>query len=562
MKQPATPPLDTLQQKQPGLELTPGAAAFNELKSPADLDMLEGGALRPGGTPSVFALGNIGLLAHIASVGVIYGTVLGVIYSVLNNYLYMSATLTATATALVRLPRALRLFAAVFTDCYPIFGYRRRPYLIMGWVMTFVSCFLMAVLPLGDPYYLDPSLSGKDESKMTAKQLALINHDAPNHGIKLIFLLMFANLGTVIAFGASDGVMVELAQREPEAIRGSVQNHVSSVRQVFMILSAFMTGLGLNGVDYGGSFSWTMGFNAIMGVCAFFAFITIPICWFCITEEKAERQSMRSFFVYLYELMQNRVIYQVIFFRFFRQVFSLFSVTASSPIQSTWAKVEPINDGIASMLSSLVTFFALFIVRKYGLHWSWQVVVIVCQFGVVFCDAIPTFMTIWNVYRSQWFWLGVPLLEEIPNSIGDFIATLFVVEVCDIGKEATVMGLMVSISAVGTPFATVMTKSVDAYFDIERKYIVKDDHTVRWQVTYAYIIAYAVNLFSVVFVFWLPRQKKEAQELKRSGGKSKLLGTITVCYLAFAFAWTIMTNILSLFASTKCLRIAGGTGCK
>lgn len=531
---------------------------FNEAKTPADL---EGGALRPGGAPSVFSRQHIGLLAHIAAVGVIYGTILGVIYSVLNNYLYMSATLTATATALVRLPRALRWIAAVFTDCYPIFGFRRRPYLIIGWTMTFVSCLLMAVLPLGEPYYMDPSLSGKDEAKMTDAQLAMINHDAPDRGVKLIFLLMLANLGTVIAFGASDGVMVELAQREPANIRGTVQNHVSSVRQVFMILSAFMTGLGLNGVDYGGSFSWTMGFNAIMGVCAFFSFVTIPICWFCITESKAEVQSMRSFFVYLYELMQNRVIYQVIAFRFFRQIFSLFSVTASSPIQSTWAKVEPLNDGLASMFSSVVTFFALFVVRKWGLHWSWQLVVIACQFFVVALDAIPTFMTVWDVYRSQWFWLGVPLLEEIPNSIGDFIATLFVVEVCDIGKEATVMSLMVSISAVGTPFATVLTKSVDAYFDIERKYIVKDNNDVKWQVTYAYLIAYAFNLFSVIFVVWLPRQKQEAQELKRNGGKSKVMGIITICYLLFAFAWTIMTNVLSLFASTKCLRIAGGSGC-
>lgn len=561
MKQPTTP--SEAADATAKLELAAASplvtSAFQDLKSPT-VD-LEDGALRPGGNPSAFALGNIGLLMHIASVGVVYGTILGVIYSVLNNYLYMSGTLTATATALVRLPRALRLFAAVFTDCYPIFGFRRRPYLLLGWTMTFISCFLMAVLPLGEPYYADPSLSGKDESKMNAAQLATINHDAPDRGVKLVFLLMLANLGTVIAFGASDGVMVELAQREPTATRGTLQNHVSSVRQAFMIFSAFMTGLGLNGVDYGGSFSWTMGFNAIMGVCAFFSFITIPICWFCITEGKAERQSMRSFWVYVYELLQNRVIYQVIAFRFFRQVFSLFSVTASGPIQSTWAKVEPLNDGLATMFSSVVTIIALFVVRRFGLHWSWQWVVIVCQFGVVALDAIPTFITIWDVYRSQWFWLGVPLLEEIPNSIGDFIATLFVVEVCDIGKEATIMGLMISISATGTPFATVMTKSVSAYFDIERKYIVKDDTTVRWQVTYAYIIAYTVNLLSVVFVVWLPRQKREAQELKRTGGKSKFMGILTAAYLLFAFAWTVMTNILSLFASTKCLRIAGGSGC-
>ncbi|POM69312.1 Hypothetical protein PHPALM_14413 [Phytophthora palmivora] len=542
---------------------------YEGVKTPVDI---EGGALEPGGAPSVFSWKHMGLLAHIASVGVVYGTLSGVIYAVLNNYLYMSAVLTATAQAMVRLPRALRVFTAIFSDCYPIFAtcaacvYCHLLGLLPDfWLSTTTvphhGLGDHVLLPLGDPYYGDPALADIDEDELTAEQQAMINHDAPDKGIKLIIFFVFANLGTVISFGASDGYMVELARREPAEIRGTTQSYVSAVRQIFMVLAAFMTGLGLNGEDYGGDFSWTMGFNAIMGVCAAFSFVTIPLCWFCITEEKVPRKSMRKFLAYLYDLVQHRVLYQVIAFRFFRQILSLFSVTASSPIQSTWAKVTPLNEGISEMISCLVTFVSLWIVRRYGLHWSWKVVVVVCQFGVVFVDAFPTFFTIWNVYRSQWFWLGVPLLEEFPNSIGDFIATLFVVEVCDKGSEATIMGLMITISALGTPFSTVLYKTVDSYFEIERKYIVKDDHHVRSQVTYAYLIAYACNLISVIFVVWLPRQKAEVHALKAKGGKSKLLGTLTVCYLVFAFCWIIMTNVLSLFDSTSCLRIAGGSGC-
>lgn len=123
------------------------------------------------------------------------------------------------------------------------------------------------------------------------------------------------------------------------------------------------------------------------------------------------------------------------------------------------------------------------------------------------------------------------------------------------------MGLMITISALGTPFSIVLYKTVDSYFDIERKYIVKDDHHVRSQVTYAYLIACACNLLSVLFVVWLPRQKADVHALKARGGKSKLLGTLTVCYLVFAFCWIVMTNALSLSDSTSCLRIAGGSGC-
>jgi len=204
---------------------------------------------------------------------------------------------------------------------------------------------------------------------------------------------------------------------------------------------------------------------------------------------------------------------------------------------------------------------ALWAVRKWGLHWGWRWVVIICQIFVIFIDCFPTFFTIWDVYRSQWFWLGVPLLAEVPSAIGELIAKFFVIEIADPGSEATIMGLIITINNIGTPFSTVMYKSIDSHFSSTAKDLKKDTYAVRMDVTYAYLIAYAFNLASIVFVFWLPRQKEHVHELKRSGGKSKLMGILTICYILFGFFWVVLTNALTLSTKTSCLRIAGGTGC-
>ncbi|GMF65322.1 unnamed protein product [Phytophthora lilii] len=474
----------------------------------------------------------------------------------------MSAVLVATTQALVRVPHALRVFTGLISDCYPICGYRRRPYMVAGWAISFVCCLAMAVIPLGEPYYGDTSLANIPESEWTVEQQAMINYDAPHRGVKLIVLFVLAHLGTVIAYGAADGYLVELAQREPEGVRGTIQTDVAIVTAGAYVFAAFMTGFGLNSAAYGGTFSWDIGFAGVMGICAACSFFTMPLCWFCVTEEKALAQPTGPFFAYLYDFMQYRVIYQVIAFRFFSQIFSNFSVTAASKIKSLWAKVEPLNDGIASMLSYLVTFFALWAVRKWGLNWNWRWVVVICQVFVVTIDCFPTFFTIWDVYRSQWFWLGVPLLAEVPSSIGELIAKLFVIEITEPGSEATIMGLIISINNIGTPFSTVMYKSIDAHFKLTTAQITKDSHEVRMHVTYAYLIAYAFNLASIAFVFWLPRQKDHAHELKRTGGKSKFMGFVTVGYVTFGFFWVVLTNCLTLSSSTSCLRIAGGTGCK
>eukprot|EP00644_Phytophthora_capsici_P010961 jgi/Phyca11/542614/estExt2_Genewise1Plus.C_PHYCAscaffold_90602 len=460
------------------------------------------------------------MLTHIAAVGTVYGTVSGVIYSVLNNYLHMSTTLVATATALVTFPRALRIFTGMLTDTCPIFGYRRRPYMIIGWSLSFISCLLMAALPLGDPYYGDPSLSDIALVDMTPEQLATLNTDAPSRGVKLIILMMIANFGSVMAYSGFNGALMDASQREPEATRGTLIGDVIVIHYVFMVVSSFMTGIGLNGEDYGGTFSWTMGFNAVMWVCAAASFLTIPFSWYCIQEVKNERAQM-PILPFLYDVFQQEVIYRYSAFRFCFSVFSQITVTASSVIQSDWARVEPLNSGIASMLTAFLT-----------------------------------------ISGTQWFWLGVPLVGEVPFAAADYVAQLLILEIGNQkGFEATLLGLGVTTESVGTPFATVITKSVDGYFDIERTFIEQDNHHVRSQVTYTYLIAYAFNLLSIAAVYWLPKQKDEVHEMQQRNHKSKFFGILTMSYLIFSLAWTLMTNILSLFESTSCLRIAGGTGC-
>ncbi|ETI38474.1 hypothetical protein F441_15643 [Phytophthora nicotianae CJ01A1] len=536
--------------------------SYAELKSPVDPALLENGSLRPAnGSVSAYSWENLGMITHIAAVGIVYGTVSGVIYSVLNNYLHMSTTLVATATALVTFPRALRLFTGMLTDTCPIFGYRRRPYMIIGWSLSFISCLLMAALPLGEPYYSDASLSDIATVDMTPEQLATLNTDAPNRGIKLIILMMIANFGTVMAYSGFNGALMDVSQREPEATRGSVIADVNIVHYVFTIFSSFMTGIGLNSEDYGGTFSWTMGFNAIMWICAAASLLTIPFSWYCIQEVKGERAQM-SGFKFLYNIFQERVIYRYAAYRFFYNVCSQITVTASSVIQSDWANVEPLNSGIASMLTAILTMSGVYVIKKQGLQWNWRYIIMVCQICVVIIDAFPTLFTIWDVYRSQWFWLGVPLVGEVPAAAGDYVTQLFMIEIENQkGFEATLLGLGVTTQSVGTPFATVITKSIDGYFDIGRTFIEQDNHHVRSQVTYTYLIAYAFNLLSVVFVFWLPKQKEEVHRMQRENRKSKFWGILTISYLLFSLTWTLMTNILSLFESTSCLRIAGGSGC-
>ncbi|TMW56674.1 hypothetical protein Poli38472_006684 [Pythium oligandrum] len=537
-------------------------AGYVQTKSPADVKDFENGALRAGDAPNIYSKEHIGLLVQYFGMGVIYSCIYLIVYPFLNTYLHMSGVATSSVSVLTALPYSFKFFFGILSDCFPIFGYRRRPYMLIGFTVCTICCFVMAVLPIDDPYYPDPALASVSPSLLTPEQLAGINEGAPNSGTAFVLLLILANLGIVLANAANGGVLVELSQREPEAVRGTAQTMIWVARQIGGMIAGALVGFGLNSHEFGGTFNGSIGVHGLMWFCTVVSLLTTISSWYNVTEEKVEKRlSFRTEMRKVYDLIHHRVVYQILLFQFFKNMFSYVSVTAAYPIQSTWIKVTPLSTNVASILSSFIGAASLSVVAKYGLGWSWRWIIVATEIGVIILDAIPTFLGVWDVYRNQWFWVGLPLIETIPSNIGFIVSTFCMVEIAEEGNEAIFYGLVVSVSSLASPFSTVITKNVDAHFDIDFPFLQVDDNHVRTEVTYAYLFSYASKLFSLVFLFLLPRQKAETQELKRRGEKSYLIGNATLVMVVFVFVWSIMTNLMSIFPSTACLKVAGGGGC-
>ncbi|KAG6616018.1 Glyceraldehyde-3-phosphate dehydrogenase [Phytophthora cinnamomi] len=262
--------------------------------------------------------------------------------------------------------------------------------------------------------------------------------------------------------------------------------------------------------------------------------------WFFIKEEKTEAANFREYINSFWDLLCSRAVYQVIAYTFFSGIFASITYTASSPVQSYMVGVTPINSTLSDILSNLL--FA-----------AGAVVMVV--------DCACSLITVWDVFRSQWFWLVPPIAVELPYGIGWIISTFVVVELAGMGNEGAMYGLITTVGNISSPFASTLTLLIDGPFNITNTRVQADDHSIRADITYTIIIMYAMTIFSWLFLFLLPNQKAATQELIRKGGHSKILGGITVAYLLFALVWSVTTNVLAIFDSTSCLVIAGGTGC-
>ncbi|KAE9276907.1 hypothetical protein PR003_g28932 [Phytophthora rubi] len=188
-----------------------------------------------------------------------------------------------------------------------------------------------------------------------------------------------------------------------------------------------------------------------MGICAATSHVTGAVAWYCIGEEKVERRSMRVELGKLFDLIQYRVACQVLAYQFFGNMFSYVSVTASTPVQSVWLTISPVNSSIATTISTFIFIASLLAVRQWGLNWNWRWMIVITELAVVFVDCIPTFLTIWDVVRSQWYCLGVPLLEQVPTNIGFIVSNYCMVEIMEEGTEAAFYGLVVAASSLASP---------------------------------------------------------------------------------------------------------------
>ncbi|KAJ0390121.1 hypothetical protein ATCC90586_010671 [Pythium insidiosum] len=243
---------------------------YNAIKTPD----IEGGALRPGGAPKIWSRECFGLLAQYCAIGLVYGTLPGTVYPFLTVYLNMEGTQTTSADVLLTMPWSFKFLFGIITDCFPIMGFRRRPYMVIGWVMCLTCLVTLASMDPGPSYWKKPEYMRLKAEKITPD---MVNESAKDQGGKFIILMMFAAFGYIQAAVASDAVVCEFAQREPEAVRGTTQTAIYTARTIFVIMSKVLSGFFFNGKEYGGKFDFTLSFQQLMMVLAIAVVPIIPI---------------------------------------------------------------------------------------------------------------------------------------------------------------------------------------------------------------------------------------------------------------------------------------------
>ena len=190
------------------------------MELPASASLLHDGAM---GSRAWF-----GYLSQYFAVGLIYGGLPSTVYGVFNGYLNVPAYVYATIGTVMTVPWSLKFIFGMVNDCFPILGYHRKPYMVIGWAFCAATLLYISCVPLPAPYWCRDANGEYITSKNStpgAKHVAAepCNADAAKAGGPYALLMMLAALGYVVADVAADGLTVQLARLEPLESRGRTQ---------------------------------------------------------------------------------------------------------------------------------------------------------------------------------------------------------------------------------------------------------------------------------------------------------------------------------------------------
>jgi folate/biopterin transporter len=330
----------------------------------------------------------------------------------LKDDLGLTPAQVAALTGISSLPWIIKPLFGFMSDGLPIFGYRRRPYLILSGLLGSISWLALANIV---------------DSAWTAT-----------------LVILLTSLSVAISDVIVDSLIVERAREESLAQSGSLQSLSWGCSALGGLITAYFSGLLLEHLSS----------NQIFEITATFPLIISCVAWL-ITEEKidpsnstSEISPVKGQIKQLWEAIKQKQVWLPIAFLFAWQA----TPTADSAFfffSTNELGFEPEFLGRVRLITSFASLIGIFLFQRYLktvpfraiLGWS---TVIAAVLGMT------TLLLVTHTNRAlgiddRWFSLGDSLILTVVGQITWMPVLVLSARLCPKGVEATLFALLMSI---------------------------------------------------------------------------------------------------------------------
>ncbi|MGF1539800.1 MAG: folate/biopterin family MFS transporter [Pleurocapsa sp.] len=332
----------------------------------------------------------------------------------LKDDLGLSPAQVAALMGIASIPWVIKPLFGFISDGLPLFGYRRRPYLILSGLLGTISWLALATLV--------------------------------NNAWTATAVILLTSLSVAISDVIVDSLIVERARKESIAKSGSLQSLSWGCSALGGLITAYLGGVLLEHISN----------NSIFEITATFPLIVSAVAWL-IAEEKvdtssdsqtAENSVVKEQIQQLWGAIKQKSIWLPTAFLFIWQA----TPTADSAFfffSTNELGFKPEFLGRLRLVTSLASLLGIFIFQKYLktvpfrriLGWS---TVIAATLGMT------TLLLVTHTNRAlgiddRWFSLGDSLILTVAGQITWMPVLVLSARLCPKGVEATLFALLMSI---------------------------------------------------------------------------------------------------------------------
>lgn len=504
------------------------------------------GALRKGGGVSLFSASYYGLLFATAQSSFIYAVLRYCLRPTLLHSLQIQRSeSTVVIECLMSIPTTLSFFLGLLSDVMPIGGYRRKSYMIIGTMLSFVMCMglmvLSTIVDVNDPR---EDVLG-------------------NYMIYYMVLIIGATFGTMLSKIATDARVIELSQREPLTKRGTFQINYLLFRTGIEWIGLWVTAILVRfddvvKQDYALRIDpfWAYAMLALLSL------IPVPFVVCNCSERRVKDEPgllhditaeeggdaittppviagarIKAFF----RMCQQRAVWQLVLFQCVLLATTRFSFGPANTVFISMANLDPNTSLVTNALKHVTTMASMLLWKLLWVNWSWRHCVCL---GIGVLILPETFRFLMMIYvpslRTQAFFDTLGGILGFSEGIFTIFSLIPATEIAENGSEGATQGMLLSFRS--TIAIAMRTLSKDWLADVTP--VALEDGTNR--LLLLLLIASTVHAMSLFSVLLLPRQKLDAQQLRVYGGYSNVACiAIWVIFIVF-FAYAMVVNISTI----------------
>lgn len=471
---------------------------------------------------------NLAIPACYLLVGILQGLI-GPLINVYPLDLGATEAQYSTISSLRSLPATFKLAFGFLSDNFPIYGYKRKSFMMLGWLMASLS---MGVLLLVSDLSLQEDEFVNDEGELDNRIVAPEN--APSIPLLSLTTLLFGT-GFWMADVMGDSVVAEKAKLEPENARGSVQSSCYSYRFFgLMVAAPFSTSI----------YSW-LGPRYIILLLSTLPLIILPLVYWLQEEKNAPIAPTSAQCKEIWNTVRSRAVWQPLGFVYLYNVLQVGNVAWKEYLKTTLGFTAAQLNSIY-VVACVLLYVGVVVYKYYLINWSWRTVYVVTTVlnGVFSFLQVLLILGITFGLSNFVFALGDDAFAELIGGIQFLPTTIMMVHLCPDGSEGASYAMFTTVNNSALNLSAAISTQLLRIWDVSKDALARHDLSGMINLT---ILTSLIQISGLGFVGLLPKTREDLLSLKeRQFGTSNLGGAIFLSITFLSILYSLIVSLLNI----------------